>query len=132
MSNWQPRENTLFVCPDCEYEQPVMTTCCPECGKRRLLPTTPEKRPYEFRFRMCNGTRKEQYLLFLTDQQVEDLENLELSGEEMYEYVQYDLWNFVVTMYSDHGCDFGAIIWDMEPISDLILHERYRLKSITE
>jgi hypothetical protein len=132
MTNWQPRENITFICPDCEHEQMEMTKNCSVCGKRRLAPATTKKRLYEISFRMCNGTRKEKYLLLLTDEQVEELKKRDLDDEEMYEFVQNDLWNFVVTMYSDHGCDFGAIIWHMEQIDDPKLCERYGLKSIKE
>ena len=129
MTNWQPRENTTFICPDCEHEQTEMTEDCPACGKRRLPRATPQKRLYEIRFRMCNGTRKEKYLLILTDKQVKKLSALE-SDEEMYDLVQYKLWDSVVRMYSDHGCDFGAIIWDIEHIDDPELCKRYGLKQI--
>jgi hypothetical protein len=127
MTNWQPKETTMFVCPDCDHEQSAMTPHCLLCGKRRLPHADPKKHLYEICFRMCNGARKEKYLLTLTDEQFKELKERELFDIEMYEFVQNDLWDSVVHMYSDQGCDFGAIIWNIERVDDPTLCERFGL-----
>ena len=66
MTNWQPRETTIFTCPDCEHEQQDMTETCPACGKRRLPVKTSRHQLYRFLFLMNSGMKKEEYRLLLT------------------------------------------------------------------
>ncbi|MDO8873124.1 MAG: hypothetical protein Q7V05_10400 [Methanoregula sp.] len=110
MTNWQPKETTVFICPDCEHEQQEMTETCPACGNRRLPRKTSRHQLYRFLFRMNLGMRKEEYRILLTKGQYELLN--ELDEQEAYELIQSKFWDRVVTMYSDHGCDFDSMIFD--------------------
>lgn len=125
MTNWQARADIIFICPDCEHEQNEMTKNCLVCGKRRLPRATYKSRLYEIVFRMCNGTRKEKFLLLLTEKQFEKIS--ELNSEDVYDLVQNDLWDRVVNMWSDMGCDFGAIISNVKRIDDPDAYERFGL-----
>jgi len=110
MTNWQPKETTVFICPDCEHEQQEMTETCPACGNRRLPRKTSKHHLYSFRFRMNLGNRKEEYRLLLTKAQFGML--TELDEQDAYELIQSKFWDRVITMYTDHGCDFDSMIFD--------------------
>lgn len=110
MTNWQPKETTVFICPDCEQEQDEMTATCPNCGKRRLPRKTSRHRLYRFLFRMNLGNRKDEYRVLLTKAQFGML--TELDEQEVYDMIQSKFWDRVITMYSDHGCDFDSMIFN--------------------
>jgi len=116
MTNWQPKETTGFICPDCEHEQQEMTETCPVCGNRRLPRKTSRHRLYHLVFHMILGNRKEKYRALLTKAQFRTLS--ELDEQDAYEMVQSEFWDRVVGMYTDHGFDFGSMTFDAECLDE--------------
>ena len=116
MTNWQPKETTVFICPDCEHEKQEMTETCPACGNRRLPRRTSRHRLYQIVFHMNLGNRKEKYRILLTEAQFRML--TELDEQDAYELIQSKFWDRVVDMYTDHGCYFDAMTFDAECLDD--------------
>jgi DNA-directed RNA polymerase subunit RPC12/RpoP len=116
MTNWQPKETTVFICPDCEHEQQEMTETCPACGNRRLPRKTSRHRLYQIVFHMNLGNRKEKYRILLTEAQFRML--TELDEQDAYELIQSKFWDRVVDMYTDHGCDFDAMTFNAECLKE--------------
>lgn len=110
MTNWQPKETTVFICPDCEHEQQEMTETCPACGNRHLPVKTSRHHFYELVFHSNLGNRKDKYRALLTKAQFRMLNALD--DAEAYEMIQSGLWDRVVDMYTDHGCYYDAITFD--------------------
>ena len=110
MTNWQARETIIFQCPDCEHEQQEMTKICPVCGNRRLPRKTSRHHLYRFLFRINIGDRKDEYRLLLTKTQFQKLSRM--NEQDTYNLIQSKFWDCVVSMYTDHGCDFDSMIFD--------------------
>ena len=93
-----------------------MTETCPACGNRRLPRKTSRHHLYRFLFRMNVGNRKEEYRILLTESQFRKLD--EMDEQDAYEQIQSRFWDRVVTMYTDHGCDFDSMIFTAECLDE--------------
>jgi predicted ATP-dependent serine protease len=116
MTNWQPKETTVFICPDCGHEQQEMTKNCPACGGQRLPLRTAQYRLYQVVFHSNLGNRKDKYRVLLTEAQLEMLTDED--EQEAYEMIQSELWDQVVGMYSDHGCYFDAMTFNAKCLDE--------------
>jgi DNA-directed RNA polymerase subunit RPC12/RpoP len=116
MTNWQISSPTIFICPDCEFEQREMTERCPHCGKRRLIKRSSRHHLYRFKFLMNRGMKKEKYLILLTTAQFEKLSSLD--EQDVYDQVQSKYWDHVIEMYDDKGCDYDSIFYKTECLDE--------------
>jgi hypothetical protein len=116
MTNCQPMETAVFICPYCGHEQKEMTEDCPVCGKRCLPQRTSNHRLYQIVFHSNLGNRKDKYRILLTEAQLGML----TAADELdaYEMIQSEFWDQVIDMYTDHGCYFDAMTFDAECLDE--------------
>jgi DNA-directed RNA polymerase subunit RPC12/RpoP len=110
MTNWQMKEEITFRCPDCGHRQKEMAPACPACGNNRTAPARPEYALHRVSFAMNGGQRKENYQVFLTDEQAAVLS--ELPDSEAYN-VFWSLWDQVVAAEIDAGTDYNGINYEV-------------------
>ncbi|MDP2796961.1 MAG: hypothetical protein Q8N94_05545 [Methanoregula sp.] len=106
MTNWLIKEQVTFQCPDCGHIQHEMTRECPVCHNVRIASRQPGYSLHRISFGMNGGQRKENYQIFLTEDQVTAFSAL--PDLEAYNSL-WMLWDQVVDASVDAGTDYEGM-----------------------